>query len=174
MQSARFRNTERKLYNYFNMDNLLHSYINKIKKLRDKIRDIDERLKNIDISIDSDIQAISYSERVQTSNTGVGYAEKQLILKTEILINERARIDTEIVELEVQRDRIELDNIIISENIKTLRNDYIEFLTYKYKDKKSNKQIAFLMHMSDPTITRIKHQSLKTISSWENTLLFKS
>ena len=169
-----FRNTERKLYNYFNMENLLHSYINKITDLKNRIKRIDERLMHTDISIDVDIQAIAYNERVQTSSTGVGYAEQQLMLKTEILLNEKARLETEIVDLEIRRDRIKSDNIIIDENIITLRNELKTFLEYKYKNKKSNKQIALEMHMSEATITRTKRQALKVISSWEETLLFKS
>ena len=173
MRMNGFENLERKLYNYFNMKTLLDAYKVKIKRLNDKIVEINEKLKKIDINLESDIQAISYSEKIQTSNTGVGYAEKQLMMKVEILINDRARADREVVELEAKRDRLEIDNIIINENFDSLKDEEKEFLKWRYKNKKSNKQIALLMHMSDPTVTRIKKQAIKSVNSWENINLFK-
>ena len=70
MRDDIFRKTEKKLYNYFDKDRLINSYRNKIEYLLKYKIDLEIKIKN------TDIKAISYEERVQSSNTGIGYAEK--------------------------------------------------------------------------------------------------
>ena len=86
------------------------------------------------------------------------------------LINEKYRVKKEILDLETRIRRLESNNQIIEENITMLKSDFMKFITNKYKEKKSNREIAIAMNMSEATITRVKKQVLKVIDSWEETL----
>lgn len=170
MKNNEFRNTERKLYNYFDKDNLIHSYNNKIEYLKQKIVRLQDRLKNTDININVDIKAISYEERVQCSSEVASYAEKTLMSMVDLMGKEICDTEREIWELEMRIEKLKSDNRIIGENLNTLKNDYIKFIKYKYKEKSSNKSIALKMCMSEASITRLKHQALKLIENWEGSL----
>ena len=170
MRDDIFRKTEKKLYNYFDKDRLINSYKNKIIYLSKYEIELEEKIVNTDIEINIDIKAISYEERVQSSNDGVGYVEKVMIEMIDNLIKEKYRVKKESLELETRIRRLELNNQIIEDNITMLKNDFIKFITNKYKEKKTNKEIALAMNMSEATITRVKKQVLKVINSWEETL----
>ena len=170
MRDDIFRKTEKKLYNYFDKDRLINSYKNKIIYLSKYEIELEEKIVNTDIEINIDIKAISYEERVQSSNDGVGYVEKVMIEMIDNLIKEKYRVKKEILDLETRIRRLESNNQIIEENIIMLKSDFTKFITNKYKEKKSNKEIAVSMNMSEATITRVKKQALKVIDSWEETL----
>ena len=174
MEIDRVSITESKLYNYFNKAELCKGYAERIANLEKNIIDIEGRLKNVDIILDADIQAINYSESVQTSNDGIGYAEKQLMIKTQMLINERARIKTQIVDMEIRKNRIKSENIMINNNITTLDNESKDFINYRYKENKTNKQISYLMNISQSTVSRVKFRALRAVNNWEDSLLFKT
>ena len=170
MRDDIFRKTEKKLYNYFDKDRLINSYKNKIIYLSKYEIELEEKIVNTDIEINVDIKAISYEERVQSSSAGIGYAEKVMIEMIDNLIKEKYRVKKEILDLETRIRRLESNNQIIEENIIMLKSDFTKFITNKYKEKKSNKEIAVSMNMSEATITRVKKQALKVIDSWEETL----
>ncbi|WP_297522958.1 hypothetical protein [uncultured Clostridium sp.] len=172
MKENIFRKTEKKLYNYFDKDKLINSYKNKIKYLDDYELELEEKIVNIDIEINADIKAISYEERVQSSGDGIGYAERLMIEMIDGLIYEKCRVKKEILELETRIRRLESNNKIIESNLFMLKNDFQKFITNKYRDKKSNREIATIMNMSESTITRMKKQTLKVINSWEETLFY--
>ena len=170
MRDDIFRKTEAKLYAYFEKDRLIKSYKNKMGKLLKYEKELEEKIVNTDIEINADIKAISYEERVQSGGDGIGYAEKTMIQIIDSLINEKCRAKKEILELETRIRRIELNNQIIEENITMLKSDLKEFINNRYKDKKTNREIALEMNLSESAITRIKIKSLKYVDSWEGTL----
>ncbi|MGL4760395.1 MAG: hypothetical protein ACRCWG_02970 [Sarcina sp.] len=170
MREDIFRKTEKKLYNYFDKDKLIKSYKHKIECLLKYKEELEEKVKTADVEINTDIKAISYEERVQSSSDGVGYAERMMIEMVDNLINEKSRVKKEISDLETRIRRLELNNQIIEENITMLKVELKGFITNKYKEKKSNREIAISMNMSEATITRVKKQALKVIDSWEETL----
>ena len=170
MKENIFRKTEKKLYNYFDKDVLLKSYKEKLEYLLDYQEELELKIKNVDVEINADIKAINYEERIQTSSDGTSYAERMLIEITDDLIKEKCRVKKEIISLQTRIKRIGEANKIIENNISLLKDDFKKFIENKYRDKKSNREIALSMNMSEPTITRIKTQVLKVVDSWEETL----
>lgn len=173
MKGNIFRKTERRLYNYFNKDKLINSYRDKINYLTNYIKELDHKIKNVDIEINTDIRAISYDEKVQSSLDSSSYIEKIMVEMIDDLICEKYRVKKEIIELETRIKRLEADNKIIESNITMLKDDFREFLNNKYRDRKSNREIALEMNMSESSITRLKKQALKVIENWEGTLFSK-
>lgn len=173
MKENIFRKTERRLYNYFNKDKLINSYRDKINYLTNYIKELDYKIKNIDIEINTDIRAISYDEKVQSSLDSSSYIEKIMVEMIDSLICEKYRVKKEIIELETRIKRLEADNKIIESNITMLRDDFQEFINNKYRDRKYNREIALEMNMSESSITRLKKQALKVIENWEGTLFGK-
>ena len=170
MRDDIFRKTEAKLYDYFEKDMLISSYKNKIEYLSKCKKELEEKIVNTDIEINADIKAISYEEKVQTSGTGISYAEKMMIEMIDGLINEKCRVKKEILELEARIRRIESNNKIIECNITMLNKELKEFINHRYKEKKTNREIALKMNLSESGITRIKNKSIKRVDSWERTL----
>lgn len=173
MKENIFRKTERRLYNYFNKDKLINSYRDKINYLTNYIKELDYKIKNIDIEINTDIRAISYDEKVQSSLDSSSYIEKIMVEMIDSLICEKYRVKKEIAELETRIKRLEADNKIIESNITMLKDDFQKFINNKYKEQKSNREIALEMNMSEASITRLKKQALKVIENWEGTLFSK-
>lgn len=173
MKENIFRKTERRLYNYFNKDKLINSYRDKINYLTNYIKELDYKIKNIDIEINTDIRAISYDEKVQSSLDSSSYIEKIMVEMIDDLICEKYRVKKEIIELETRIKRLEADNKIIESNITMLRDDFQKFINNKYRDRKYNREIALEMNMSEASITRLKKQALKVIENWEGTLFSK-
>ena len=172
MDKETFRKTERKLYNYYGKEKILSSYKRKIDLLNKHIKEIDNKVKNLDIDIPIESKSISFDEKVQSSNDGSSYAEIMLVKITEDLLKEKAYKLSQINEFEIRIRKIEADNIIIEENIDTLNSELKEFIELKYKEKKSHKQISFAMNMSESTVTRKKELALKVVDSWEEILMY--
>ncbi|WP_297439280.1 hypothetical protein [uncultured Clostridium sp.] len=170
MRDNIFRKTEKKLYSYFDKDKLIRSYEEKIKYLKKYHQELEDKIKNVDIKIDADIKAISYEARVQTSSDGISCVEKMMIKMIEDLEIEKARVYIEIDNLERRIRNIDEKNKIIESNINMLNKDILDFIKYKYGNRKANKEIAIAMNMSEASITRLKELAIKRVNSWEETL----
>lgn len=167
-----FKETEEKIKNYYHKDRILKSYNRKIKLLQDQIKIIDLKIKNTDISIPEESRSISYEERVQSSSDGVSYAERMLIKMINDLIKEKAYKLKEINDIEMKIRDIEAENKIIEENINELDLEIKYFLEFKYKFEKSNREISFKLHKSEPGISRLKKIALEIVSSWESKVIY--
>lgn len=162
-----FRKTEKKLYNYYGKDKKIGNLKKKIDLLYKQINDIDDKLRNTDISIPEESRAMSYEERVQTSSDGTSYAERTLIRITERLIIEQSRKKEEIARMEEELRNIEADNIIIKENIGELREEDKEFLRVKYKECNKDWQVGVKLGMDQSTVTRKRQRLVEDVSRWE-------
>lgn len=61
-----FRETEKKIYNYFRKDKVISSLKHKAEILNKQVDQIEEKLRNTDIIIPEESKAMTYEERVQT------------------------------------------------------------------------------------------------------------
>lgn len=166
------KQTEEKLYNYFKKDKLINSYRDKIDYLNSYIKEIDYKIKHVDIEINADIKAIGFNERVQGSLSSNSYIERIMIEMIDNLMCEKYRVKKEITDLETRIKRLEADNKIIESNITMLKDDFREFVNNKYRYRKSNREIAIEMNMSESSITRLKEQALTVIEKWEESLFY--
>ncbi len=171
MDKEMFKKIEWKLYRYFEKDKKIKSIKDKIDLLEKHIKLINEKIKNIDISIPIESKSVNFEERVQTSNDGTSYAEKTMINIMDRLEREVINNKNEITKLEELIRKTKEDNKMLDNYIVYLNNDYKNFLEYKYKDKLKNWQIANKLNMSEVTCTRIKRELINDISRWESSFL---
>ena len=164
MDKKIFEKTEWKLYRYFEKDN-------KIRLLESHIKLINEKIKNMDISIPIESRSISFDEKVQVSNDGTSYVERTMINIIDRLEREIINNKDEIIKLEELIRKIKEDNKMLDDYIIYLNNNYKNFLEYKYRDKLKNWQIANKLNISEVTCTRIKRELINDISRWENSFL---
>ncbi|SMC17273.1 hypothetical protein SAMN02745134_00276 [Clostridium acidisoli DSM 12555] len=162
-----FRNTEKKLYNYFEKDKIVNSLKHKIELLNKHVNQIDEKLRSTDISIPEGSKSIAYEERVQTSSTGESYAERTALKITDRLIKEQSRKIDEICELEEKIRTIEADNIIMGDNIGGLRKEDFKFLETKYKKELPDWRVGVELHLTRSNVTRKKQKLIENVANWE-------
>lgn len=171
MDKEMFKKIEWKLYRYFEKDKKIKSIQDKIDLLEKHIKLINEKIKNIDISIPVESRSINFDEKVQVSSDGTSYAERTMINIIDRLERETINNKNEIIKLEELIRKTKEDNKILDNYIVYLNNDYKKFLEYKYKDKLKNWQIANKLNMSEVTCTRVKRDLINDISRWENSFL---
>ena len=167
MDKETFRATERKIYNYFKKDRVINSLKHKTNVLKKQIEHIEQQLKTTDISIPEESRAMTYEERVQTSSNGTGYAERTLMNIIEKKILELDRKKKEVADIEEQIRDIEADNIIIGDNLKTLKKYYYEPLELKYKEELPDWIAGNKLHISQSQVSRRRKEAIKKVAEWE-------
>ena len=91
-----YRETEDKLFKYFNRDDIYKGLNKQLDVLDKQIADIEKELRSCSyINIDEESKSPSFDERVQTSGTGISYAEGQLIKLTELKLRRKAKKEIE-------------------------------------------------------------------------------
>lgn len=162
-----FRNTEKKIYNYFKKDKVINSLKHKTNILNKQVEQIEEKLRNTDVNIPEESRAMTYEERVQTSNTGESYAERTLMRITDNLLKEKSRKFEEIADIDEQIRTIEVDNVIIGDNIGGLRKEDFEFLETKYKKELPDWRVGVKLHLTRSNVTRKKQKLIENVANWE-------
>jgi hypothetical protein len=159
---------ENKLKNYFLKDQKIKSYKLKIEVIKKQKAELDLQIKNNDIVIPIESSSPSFEERVQTTPTGMSYAERTMLNIIDKKIMESSNYQEDIYALESKIRRIEIDCAEIGENIKTLDEDSLKLLSMRYKDNKKDWQIGQDLRMDQSTVTRKRMRILLDICKFEN------
>jgi hypothetical protein len=159
---------ENKLKNYFLKDQKIKSYKLKIEVIKKQKAELDLQIKNNDIVIPIESSSPSFEERVQTTPTGMSYAERTMLNIIDKKIMESSNYQEDIYALESKIRRIEIDCAEIGENIKTLDEDSLKLLSMRYKDNKKDWQIGQDLRMDQSTVTRKRMRILLDIFKFEN------
>ena len=162
-----FKIIEDKLYNFFNKEKKIATLNYRIEILKKQIEKIDQELKECDVSIEIESSSPSFEERVQSSSDGTSYAEREVIRITDLKLKRKAEKEVEIEEFLALIDKIELDNAILEYNLQFINEEWHKLLELKYKDKKSEQQIAIEMNMSQSQVNKIKQKVIFDIKRWE-------
>ncbi|QPW61892.1 hypothetical protein IG390_05190 [Clostridium botulinum] len=167
MDKEIFRKTEKKLYNFFKKDKKINSLNHKIELLNKQINDIEEKLKNVNITIPEESRAITYEERVQTSSDGTSYAERAAIRITDNLLKEQSIKIEQIAKIEEEIRNIQAYNISIEDNIKDLSEEDKHFLKLKYSEEKKDWQVGKELGMDQSTASRKRKRLVENVANWE-------
>lgn len=162
-----FRETEKKIYNYFRKDKVISSLKHKAEILNKQVDQIEKKLRNTDITIPEESRAMTYEERVQTSNTGESYAERTAVRIADKLQKEQSRKIEEIADIEEEIRNIEADNVIIGDNIGGLRKRDFEFLETKYNKEFPEWRVGVELHMSQSQVNRKKQRLIENVARWD-------
>ena len=162
-----FKLIEDKLYNFFNKEKKIAALRYQIDILRKQIERLDKDLRKCNINIEIESSSPGFEERVQTSSDGTSYAEREVMRITDLKLKRKAEKKLEIEELLVLIDKVELDNAILEYNLQFINEEWHKLLELKYKDKKSEQQIAIEMNMSQSQVNKIKQKVIFDIKRWE-------
>lgn len=162
-----FKIIEDKLYNFFNKEKKIAALRYQIEILRKQIERLDKDLRECNITIEIESSSPGFEERVQTSSNGTSYAEREVIRITDLKLKRKAEKEVEIEEFLALIDKIELDNAILEYNLQFINEEWHKLLELKYKDKKSEQQIAIEMNMSQSQVNKIKQKVIFDIKRWE-------
>ncbi|HID0765405.1 TPA: sigma-70 family RNA polymerase sigma factor [Clostridium botulinum] len=170
MDKEAFRKTERMVYNYFKKEEVIKYKKDVIEVLKKRIEQLEERIKKTNVNIDHNLQAVPFGERVQTSSTGISYAERAIVQAIDRLIREQADKKQEILNLEEDISNIEKDSKAIEFNIRMLNEEDKEFIKLKYKQELSVEQIADELNMSRATGYKKREKIIKDIIHWNEVI----
>ncbi len=160
------KDTEEKLKNYFRRENILKTLNKRIDSLKERINKINHDLREVNISIPEESRAITYEERVQTSGTGISYAESSVMNITSRMQKILEKSKLELIDLEEKRFNIETDNEVIEDNIKELKNEYIDIIRLIYGKGETEEFVAQKLNIDRSNVNRRKISILRNVEHW--------
>lgn len=167
MSRDRFKQTEDKLYNYFNKEKKIATLNYRIEVLKKQIDKINQELRECDVNIEIESSSPAFEERVQSSSDGTSYAERELIRITDLKLKRKLSKEIEIEEIKEEIENIELDNSILEYNLQFINEEWYKLLELKYKFKKNEVQISLEMNISQSQVNKIKQKVIADIRRWE-------
>jgi len=167
MDKELFEKTESQLTKYFSKDKIVKSLKDKLLLLDKQIKSINEDLRKCNVSIEPESSSPNFEERVQTSGTGMSYAEREVMRVTELQIRRKTKKQLERQNVLEEIDTIEIDCNEIEWKIKDFTGELKILLELKYKDGLGENAIAEKIHLSQSQVNRIKQQIIRKITMWD-------
>ncbi|AIY81684.1 hypothetical protein FDB15_18560 [Clostridium botulinum] len=163
-----YKETEDKLYKYFNRDRIYKGLNSQLTVLNKQIDELSNELKDCKyINVDEESSSPGFDERVQTSSSCTSYVESQVIKLTDMKLRRKEK-------KELERENIlsqlgDLESIIAEMEWKVgqLRDNYKKMLSMVYKDNMNEVQISFKLHLSQSQVNKRKNKILEHIFMWE-------
>ncbi|WP_252224600.1 MULTISPECIES: hypothetical protein [unclassified Clostridium] len=163
-----YKETEDKLYKYFNRDRIYKGLNSQLTVLNKQIDQLNNELKDCKyINVDEESSSPSFDERVQTSSSCTSYVESQVIKLTDMKLRRKEK-------KELERENIlsqlgDLESIVVEMEWKVgqLRDNYKKMLSMVYKDNMNEVQISFKLHLSQSQVNKRKNKILEHIFMWE-------
>ncbi len=170
MDKDMFKAVERKIYNYYEKEELIKSIRYKIEKLEAQIKQIDADIKNNNVNIEAGYSSIVWEERVQRSSDGTSFAERELVKAIEKLEREKESKLAKISELKAEIREIEEGFAEIEYNINTLKDEDLKFLELKYKvrPRLSVEIVASRLSMSRSAGYDKRKRLISEVAKWFN------
>lgn len=168
MDKETFKNIEKRLYSYYEKEELIKTIKYKIEKLEKQIEQIDEDIKNNNVIIETDLKGISYGERVQSSSNGTSYMERELVKAIERLEREKDYKLASISDLKREARELEESSSEIEYNIKKLNEMDLKFIELKYKKRPrcSIEEVALELNMSRSAGYDKRDKLINYIGKW--------
>lgn len=167
MDKELFEKTESQLTRYFSKDKIIKSLTDKLSLLDKQIKSIDEDLRTSNISIEPESSSPSFEQKVQTSASGISYAEREIMRVTEYKIKRMTEKQMEKEKTLEQIDKIELDYNFIKDAIEPIQGISKELLELKYKKGLGEQEIGNKLHLTQSQINKKKWRLVKKIADWD-------
>ena len=92
-----FKKTENMLYRYYRQQREIERLQARIRRNEQRRDEIYKDIKETNVNLDTEVNmAVSFDEKVQTSNLGTSFAEKETVRQIEKLEKERAKVGMQI------------------------------------------------------------------------------
>lgn len=171
MNKELFRNTEGSLYKYFKYKKKIYHLKDRARYLENRLKGIEEDIRNANVTIDYYQNGTGISERVQTSSKGVSFAESQIC-------KEIGKLEREHITITKKIFRIKADIRYLSDyvsnmdlNLSTLNEEDRRFIELKYGDEKSILAISQSLNIAQATAYRKREEIIYKVAEFKNTLL---
>ncbi|KHD34350.1 hypothetical protein NL50_17315 [Clostridium acetobutylicum] len=155
---------ENKLRNYYTDIKKINILEEKIKSLKSIKERIEDNIRHCDIKIEADLNmGVSYGEKVQTSSTGTGYAEGQIIKQIERQEKKAQELQEEITRTLLEISDLSSKNAILKSILDRIGHVYIDIIEMYYKRGMSNRSIGMGLNLDERTIRNKKKEALRII-----------
>lgn len=167
MEDELFKKTEGRLYRYYEGVKDLDKLELEITELKNQKETLIENIKSNNVSIEHGLNmGISYGEVVQTSSSGVCYAEREIIKGVERLERELADVIRMLFEKEARVREIKRNAISIGKNLDDFKEENKRFIELKYSEKIDIPEIADILNMSRASAYRKREELVKSVYQW--------
>lgn len=172
MTDAEFKQIEGRLYNHYRQLSEIEKLKYKIEILKNQIVDIESDIKYINVNVDPTLNmSIDFGERVQTSPSGTGYAESEIIRQIGRLEKELNQKKDKLLKLKGRMRLLQEVTADLSFNIAMQNEEFKCFVKHKYKDCKSIRWIARETYQDVVSTARNRRISIiEDIGTWCKTL----
>lgn len=160
-------NIENKLKNYFRKEALLLAKNKKLTTITKNMESLAEQIKTNNFSIPLESSSPSWGDKVQTSPSGTGYAERTLyniVSRAEIELSKLAD-DKYATESEIRQ--IEIDCATLETNITLLDEESLKLIKMKYGEGRTDLYISDELNLERSSISKKKNKILEYIATWE-------
>lgn len=159
-----YKKTEGALYGYYKDKKEMENIESEIDLLEKNIAEIESDIKNTNVKIDYYQNGIEINERVQTSSTGISYAEQEICAAIEKLEKEHATKIRRLIKQKNKLRRMRESNNRMKDNIEGLEKDFQSILKYRYCNKRSMQWIAAELNYSQSTAGRRKDELVLNVA----------
>ena len=171
MDKTLFDKTEEVLYKYFKYKKKIYRLKGRESYLENRLLEIEEDIKNANVTIDYYQNGTGISERVQTSSKGTSFAEEQICREIGKLEREHMVITKKI--FRIRADIRYLNDYVsnMDSNLSTLNEEDRRFIELKYGDRKSILAISQNLNIAQATAYRKREEIIELVAEFKNTLL---
>lgn len=163
-----YKETEDKLFKYFNRDRISTGLNSQLKTIDNQIERIEKELKEGSyINIEEQSSSPSFDERVQTSSTGISYAESQVMQLTDMKLRKKGKLEIDKQNIIDQLDDLECIKSEMEWKVEQVSDNYKKMLNLIYKENMNEVQISFKLHLSQSQVNKRKNKILEQIFMWE-------
>lgn len=164
------KRTEEKLYRYFGCKKRVYSIESEIDALENRKKTIEYDIKHTNVNIDYYQNGVGIKERVQSSSSGVSYAEAEMCKAIGELEKEHVIVTKKILKLKSDIRDIEEFIRSIDDSINQLMEEDRRFIKLMYGDRMKPIQIAMELNIGQATAYRKRGAIIELISNYNNSL----
>lgn len=159
-----FRKTEGRLYRYYRQQKEIQKLEYKCLILEEQKEKIRKDLHETNIIIEEESRSVAFEERVQTSSSGEGYAEREMIRQIGKLEQEWKELRKYILKLHAKIREYKKQVTDVEYAINLLQPQYRRLIELKYRDGVSLERIGNELHMEKSTASDWRDRVVKDIA----------
>ena len=161
------KNTELNLYRFYAKEKSTRALKENISFINGQILKIESEIKECNFNIEPQSTSPSFEAKVQTSNDGTSYAEKEMIRLIDLKLRRNSYLMLEREKILAEIDNIELNAKNIAWRVEDFTGELKELLEHKYKDRWGENKISLEMNISQSQVNKRKQQILEKVAMWD-------
>lgn len=163
------KKVESQLRQYFEDKKAIATLESKKKFLERQEERIEEKIKNYNsnICIEPDLNmGIGYGEKVQTSSTGISYAESSVIKGIDRLLKKQKELEDDIDEVICKVASINQKDATLESILEKLNDQSRSIIEETFQCHWTNQQIGAALYITEQAIRKRKKNILDHINKW--------